>query len=218
MEELRFEHSLSSNIFLQSMLNLYFSHLIGEFCLSFYVMADRKKVLQINAEGEFFVDSTCISCDLCRQIAPEVFADSGRYSYVRSQPRDKIERRKAIRAMICCPVGAIGMRSKKFKSDIMKVIDEFPLLIEDDVFYSGFNSEKSFGANSYFVRSPSANFLVDSPRFTIHLIRKFELMGGIDYIFLTHRDDVADAEKFASHFKAKVVIHKRDGIAVKTQI
>jgi ferredoxin len=40
-------------------------------------MADVKKILPENVKGEFFVDSTCIDCDACRQLAPEVFASSG---------------------------------------------------------------------------------------------------------------------------------------------
>lgn len=178
-------------------------------------MASLTKILEINVKGEFFVDSTCIDCDACRQIAPEVFAESGGYSYVYSQPKSEIEREKAIQALLSCPVGAIGMIGEGFKSLISKVMDSFPILIEDDVFYCGFNSEKSYGANSYFIRNSNGNWLIESPRFVSHLVKKFEMMGGISYIFLTHRDDVVDAEKFASHFKAKTIIHKRDKIAIK---
>ncbi len=177
-------------------------------------MASLTKILQRNVKGEFFVDSTCIDCSACRQIAPEVFTESGGYSYVYSQPRNEIEKVKAIQALLSCPVGAIGMISKDFKFQISKVIDSFPILIEGDVFYCGFNSEKSFGANSYFVRNSSGNWLIESPRFVSHLVKKFEMMDGVSYIFLTHRDDVADAEKFASHFKAKTIIHARDKIAI----
>jgi hypothetical protein len=49
--------------------------------------------------------------------------------------------------------------------------------------------------------------MVDAPRFTTHLVDNIEAMGGLDYIFLTHRDDVADAEKYAAHFGARRVIH-----------
>ena len=35
-----------------------------------------------NVDGEFFVDSTCIDCDACRQIAPAVFHDIGDQSAV----------------------------------------------------------------------------------------------------------------------------------------
>ena len=173
-------------------------------------MANLTKILKINTRGEFFVDSTCIDCDACRQIAPEVFADSGGYSYVYSQPKNEIEKRKAVQALISCPVGAIGFINDNSRFLISSVINDFPILIEDDVFYCGFNSEKSFGANSYFIKNQSGNWLVDSPRFVLHLVKKFESMGGIKYIFLSHRDDVADAGKFASHFNSSVIIHKDD--------
>ena len=35
-------------------------------------------------------------------------------------------------------------------------------------------------------------------------------MGGIDAVLLTHRDDVADADLYASHFRADVWIHAAD--------
>ncbi len=175
-------------------------------------MADVKKILPKNVKGEFFVDSTCINCDACRQLAPEVFTNSGRYSYVYSQPKDEIARKKAIYALISCPVGAIG---SKDKINISGIIEDFPIQIEDEVFYCGFNSEKSFGANSYFVKSINGNWLIDSPRFSSHLLKRFEKLGGIKYIFLSHRDDVADAESFATHFGAKIIIHRQDSVAVK---
>ena len=49
---------------------------------------------------------------------------------------------------------------------------------------------------------------VDAPRFTKHLANNMEAMGGLDYIFLTHRDDVSDAHKYAAHFGADRVIHE----------
>ncbi len=52
--------------------------------------------------------------------------------------------------------------------------------------------------------------MVDSPRYSKTLIQSIEEMGGIDYIFLTHRDDVADAHKYASRFGAKRIIHHGD--------
>ena len=35
-----------------------------------------------NVPGDFFVDTTCIDCDACRQIAPTVFHDIGDQSAV----------------------------------------------------------------------------------------------------------------------------------------
>ena len=40
-------------------------------------MADRRRAVAENVPGDFFVDETCIDCDACRQLAPEVFADAG---------------------------------------------------------------------------------------------------------------------------------------------
>jgi glyoxylase-like metal-dependent hydrolase (beta-lactamase superfamily II)/ferredoxin len=81
------------------------------------------------------------------------------------------------------------------------------------IFYNGFNSEKSFGANSYFVRHPDGNWLIDSPRYVGHLVAAFERMGGVKYIFLTHEDDVADAGRYAKHFGSTRIIHRADADA-----
>jgi glyoxylase-like metal-dependent hydrolase (beta-lactamase superfamily II)/ferredoxin len=84
---------------------------------------------------------------------------------------------------------------------------------ESDVYYNGFNSEKSFGANSYFIRHPDGNWLVDAPRYMKRLVDAFERMGGIAYIFLTHEDDIGDTPRYAKHFRAKRVIHRADADA-----
>lgn len=39
-------------------------------------------------------------------------------------------------------------------------------------------------------------------------MRQLEALGGVGQIFLTHRDDVADAERFAGHFKSRRIIHR----------
>jgi len=168
-------------------------------------MADRNRRLANNAEGEFFVDSTCINCDTCRQLAPDTFADSGDCSHVYLQPAAAGQRREAFRAMVACPTGSIGAASPL---EARAAAAEFPLELEDSVFYCGFNSEKSFGGNSYFVRRPEGNWLIDSPRYVETLARRFEAMGGVRHIFLTHRDDVADADKWARRFDAKRIIHR----------
>ena len=87
---------------------------------------------------------------------------------------------------------------------------DFPLPIEGNVFYCGFNSQKSFGGNSWFVQHPQGNWLIDSPKFLPQLVRKFESLGGIARIFLTHRDDVADAAKYAERFGAQRIIHRNE--------
>jgi len=41
-----------------------------------------------------------------------------------------------------------------------------------------------------------------------HLARRFEERGGLRYIFLTHRDDVADAARYAARLGAQRIIHR----------
>jgi len=170
-------------------------------------MADPDRALDTNVKGNFFVDSTCINCDTCRQLAPETFEDSGQYSSVYHQPGTKLEEKKARQALLACPTASIGARNNE---GLKEAVDDFPLLIEDNVYYCGFNSPKSYGGNSFFVHHPDGNWLIDSPRYVSHLVRRFEQLGGLKYIFLTHRDDVADAEQFAKKFSAQRIIHELD--------
>ena len=168
-------------------------------------MADRALRVLENVDGPFFVDSTCIDCDTCRQLAPATFADQGEYSYVRRQPRSPEEQRAALRALVACPSGSIGAADKQAAT---RAVADFPLELAPGVFYCGFNSPKSYGGNSYFIEHPAGNWLVDSPRFVEPLARRLAERGGIRYIFLTHRDDVADADKWAARFGATRFIHR----------
>jgi len=168
-------------------------------------MADRAHSLPENVEGPFFVDSTCIDCDTCRQIAPATFGETGEYSYVQLQPRGEQEERAAFRALVACPTASIGSADKRRAKE---AVAEFPWPVAPRVWYCGFASRKSYGGSSYFVEHPAGNWLVDSPRYVEHLARRFAEMGGIRYIFLTHRDDVADAERYAARFGATRFIHR----------
>ncbi len=170
-------------------------------------MANFAKRVFENVLGDFFVDSTCIDCDACRQIAPAVFSQATETSYVSHQPEMPADRRAALHALLSCPTGSIGCLGDNGAKAVMA---DFPLIVEDSVYYCGFNSPKSFGANCYFIRHPEGNWLIDSPKFIKPIVRRLEELGGVDFIFLTHRDDVADASQFADHFKAKRIIDRRE--------
>lgn len=73
-------------------------------------MADREDKNNENVTGKFYVDSTCIDCDLCRETAPSNFsrADDEGYSYVSKQPESPEEEALCLEAMQGCPVEAIG--------------------------------------------------------------------------------------------------------------
>jgi ferredoxin len=73
-------------------------------------MADLTQKLAENITGDFYVDATCIDCDLCRETAPANFArnDEEGHSYVFQQPVDEAQREACLAAMDECPVEAIG--------------------------------------------------------------------------------------------------------------
>jgi glyoxylase-like metal-dependent hydrolase (beta-lactamase superfamily II)/ferredoxin len=170
-------------------------------------MANLLKRVPEDVPGEFFVDSTCIDCDTCRQLAPAVFGEAADHAFVHHQPTTPEERRQALRALVCCPTGSIGSLGE---ARPQSVLDDFPLPVEEPVYYCGFNSPKSYGGNSYFVRHPAGNWLIDSPKFLPRLVRHFEALGGIANIFLTHQDDVADAQRYARHFGSRRFIHRAE--------
>lgn len=91
-----------------------------------------------------------------------------------------------------------------------KSLASFPKLIDGPVYLNGHNAVSSYGANSYFIKNETGNWLVDSPRFHPALVEQFRRWGGVRYIFLTHRDDVADADRYARSFGARRIIHEGD--------
>src|SRR5580700_8682477 len=98
-------------------------------------MANPKKRVAENVPGDFFVDATCIDCDACRQIAPSVFAEAATTSFVRAQPRTSADRRAALHALLSCPTGSIGCEGG---DDRKPAMDDFPLLVEEPVYFCGF--------------------------------------------------------------------------------
>jgi glyoxylase-like metal-dependent hydrolase (beta-lactamase superfamily II)/ferredoxin len=168
--------------------------------------------IEANTPGDFFVDSTCIDCDACRQIAPTVFHDVGDQSAVFHQPETDDELLAAQKALIACPTASIGSVAKH---DMKRALAAYPELIEGEVYRCGFTAESSFGAFSYLIRRDGGNVLIDSPRFAGPLVKNIESMGGVRRMVLTHQDDVADHEKFADRFGCERVMH-RDDIRTRT--
>lgn len=73
-------------------------------------MADLNRKVPENSSGRFYVDVTCIDCDLCRETAPSNFnrIDKRKYSFVARQPSGVAEEAACLAAMEECPVEAIG--------------------------------------------------------------------------------------------------------------
>lgn len=174
-------------------------------------MANVERRLPENVPGDFFIDSSCINCDTCSELAPETFRDHGDQSSVYRQPTTPEQTRLALMSLVACPTGSIGTLDSH---DVHIGIDAFPMLIADNVYFCGFTSESSFGAWSYLIvrpREAGGNVLVDSPRFASQLVKKIEQMGGLKQIFLTHKDDIADHQLFAARFRAQRIMHSDDG-------
>ncbi|MEH2282355.1 MAG: MBL fold metallo-hydrolase [Nostoc sp.] len=161
-----------------------------------------------NVNGDFYVDTTCIDCDTCRWMAPEVFYDVDEQSAVYHQPTNDAERLAALEALLACPTSSIGTVEKP--KDIKVAQQQFPILVAENVYHCGYHSEKSYGAASYLIQLPEGNILVDSPRFTPPLVKRLEELGPIRYMYLTHKDDVADHQKFAEHFQCDRILHVDD--------
>ncbi len=73
-------------------------------------MADLNQRVAENVSGRFYVDRTCIDCDLCRETAPAHFArqDDQGHSFVVRQPQAPSEVAACLAALEECPVEAIG--------------------------------------------------------------------------------------------------------------
>jgi glyoxylase-like metal-dependent hydrolase (beta-lactamase superfamily II)/ferredoxin len=170
-------------------------------------MADRTRRLPANVAGDFFVDESCIDCDACRWIAPASFDAAGDHSRVFHQPASPEETRRAELALIACPTGSIGSESRR---SLAEATLAFPDRVDANVHHCGFHAESSFGAASWLIVRPDGNVLVDSPRFTAPLVKRIEELGGVRFLFLTHRDDVVDHAKFAAHFGCERILHEAD--------
>jgi ferredoxin len=73
-------------------------------------MAERTEKLTQNVAGPYYVDASCIDCDLCRETAPASFRrdDDIGMSMVYHQPVTAEEAAAAEEAKIGCPSESIG--------------------------------------------------------------------------------------------------------------
>jgi len=169
-------------------------------------MASSSKRLSTNVAGDVFVDSTCIDCGTCRWMAPDTFDRAGGFSRVHTQPAGpKLHR--ALMALVACPTASIGTDAKH---DMAPVLDAFPDPIYGPVYHLGYHAESSYGAASYLIVRDAGNIMVDSPRYASNLRRRIDALGGVKTLFLSHRDDVADHEKWTEAFGCERVMHADD--------
>lgn len=162
-----------------------------------------------SAPGEWYIDTACIDCGASRHVAPGLIVERNEKSVFARQPVTPEDELAAWRAVLVCPTASVRSESKRPRPDA----PIFPQEITSGVWRCGFNARSSFGAHSYFAARPDGNLLIDSPRYAAELVKWFGDAGGIAHILLSHRDDVADADKYAQQFGARVWIHRDDSSA-----
>ncbi|MFL9932599.1 MBL fold metallo-hydrolase [Paraburkholderia sp. RL18-103-BIB-C] len=156
--------------------------------------------------GEWYIDTACINCGASRHVAPGLIVERNDKSIFARQPATPEEQLAAWRAVLVCPTASVRSETKQPRPNA----PIFPQEITSGVWRCGFNARSSFGAHSYFAARPDGNLLIDSPRYAAELVKWFDDTGGIAHILLSHRDDVADADKYARRFGARVWIHRED--------
>jgi glyoxylase-like metal-dependent hydrolase (beta-lactamase superfamily II) len=162
------------------------------------------------ADGPWFVDDRCIDCDAARHVAPGLIVRNpgDGVSVFTRQPTTDEDVAMAWRAVLVCPTRSVGHETVRQPPPGV-----FPHDLGDGVHRLGHNALSSFGAHSYLVVRDGANVMVDAPAWTRRLLDPIAALGGIDAVLLTHRDDVADADRYAEHFGASVWIHHDDRAA-----
>ena len=162
-----------------------------------------------NVEGPWFVDTRCIRCDAARHWAPGLIdRDDQGLSFVARQPESAEEVAALWRAAVACPTQSIGTTEARRPSR-----PAFPYELTPGVYALGHNARSSFGAHSYLVPRPDGNLMTDSPRFSGGLAERIDDLGGARHVLLSHRDDVADADRWADRYGADVLIHAADADA-----
>ena len=153
-------------------------------------------------------------------MCPSTYSRKGVKSIVHKQPEGDDEKMRAYAAMISCPVGSIRLNSPD--PLVKKALNLFPAPLDPvklpGVFHLGYHAAESFGAASYLVQRQGVgenekyeNIMIDTPRFNERLAQGIEKEGGIEYLVLTHKDDVHDHDRWAKRFpKAKRVMHQAD--------
>jgi glyoxylase-like metal-dependent hydrolase (beta-lactamase superfamily II) len=163
------------------------------------------KAHPLNAPGNWYIDTRCSDCSAARTVAPGLIVERDGQSVFAHQPQTPEEVRMAWRARLLCPTASVRTAQPETMPEGV-----FPEFLTDDVYRLGYNAESSYAAHSFLIRRKSGNAMVDSPRWTGAVVKQLEAWGGLKDVLLTHQDDIADAERYAKHFAARVTIHKWD--------
>ncbi|MFG2141767.1 MBL fold metallo-hydrolase [Streptomyces sp. NPDC048650] len=165
------------------------------------------------ADGEadgWYVDDRCNNCDVARQLAPGLIAEVGGRSEVVRQPRGEAEERLLHAAAFACHTRSVRRPSRRL--DAAK--DPYPLPLDDaddTVLLCGHNSTQNAGANSFLLRRPAGTLMmIDTPRWSETLAARYERLGPVTDVLLTHQDHAVHGRRYADRFGARLWIHEGD--------
>jgi hypothetical protein len=158
-------------------------------------------------DDDWYVDDRCTNCDVARQLAPGLLEEIGGRSEVVRQPRDAAELTRLNAAAFACQTRSIRRRSGPRDA----AADPFPLALDENVLLCGHNSRQAAAANAYLLRRPSgALMMVNTPRWSAGLADRYEALGPVTDVLLTHRDHTAHGRQYANRFGARLWIHEGD--------
>eukprot|EP00903_Cladosiphon_okamuranus_P017709 g16306.t1 len=152
-----------------------------------------------NSSGDFFVDESCLDCDICCWMDPRTYKRAGLGAVVTSQPKSKEERMKAFQAMLMCPAGSI--RVMRPDRQVIEALDSFPLAV-DDKRLPGVEGE-------YHDRRP---------QYMTKTADKVAALGDVKYMIVTARENADGHEAWKKRFPDMIRILHRHDLARKTRI
>ncbi|MFI9052304.1 4Fe-4S domain-containing protein [Streptomyces sp. NPDC053427] len=162
---------------------------------------------------DWYVDERCTNCDVARQLAPGLIGEAGGRSEILRQPRGPAEDRRLHAAAFACPTRSIRRPSRRLDA----ARDPFPMPLgdaddaDDTVLLCGHNSPHTAAANAFLLKRPSgAIMMVDTPRWSEALATRYEKLGAVTDVLLTHRDHAAHGRRYADRFGARLWIHEGD--------
>lgn len=156
------------------------------------------------------MDDRCTNCDVARQLAPGLIGEVGGRSAVLREPRDRGEAERLHAAAHACHTRSLHPPDDRLE----EVPDPFPMALDGPdgaVYLCGHNSRQTAGANSYLLRRPGGTvMMVDTPRWSPSLAARYEKLGPVTDVLLTHRDHAAHGRQYADGFGARLWIHEGD--------
>jgi glyoxylase-like metal-dependent hydrolase (beta-lactamase superfamily II) len=160
----------------------------------------------MDANEGWYVDDRCTNCDTARQLAPGLIGEEGGRSVMLRQPRDEAEVGALYAAAYACPTRSI----RDSAGPLDPALDPFPMRLDDGLYLCGHNARQTAGATAYLLVRPAGNLMIDTPRFQEALAVRFEALGPVSDVLLTHRDHAAHGRAYADRFGARLCIHEGD--------